>query len=437
VDATASLAGPGTGVGASVEEESTTAGEAATAASAPPRRHEDHHQDHHQDHPARVGRPVRGPARSVVVDEHAALDVLADAWDDLWARSPSATPFQTHAWTSAWARAYVPAGALAVVTVWDGDAMVAAAALYRVRRRPAPVLVPLGGQLSDHTDVLLDPRVPDAGPRLARALLQVPSWRVLDLPEVLPGAAAGRWAQDWPGRMRRAEASVNLRLPALPVVDALARVPARTAGTLRRKLRKIQRLDVQGTEVTVQDVPRAVTDLVRLHEAQWAGRRGNPEHLTDRFREHLCRALPSMIERGQAVFVEYRVDGELVASEVDLVGHGQLAYYLAGISPALREKVDTAVLLVSGALERAARLGKGEYSFLRGTEDYKLRWRPDEVTATRILLARPGPLGSAGYLSAAAVSHTVMALARRALRGRTRDLARTVMQGVRTWRARR
>ncbi|MGY1621948.1 GNAT family N-acetyltransferase [Geodermatophilus sp. SYSU D00965] len=386
--------------------------------------------------PAPAGRPLPPTADLRYVRDQAALDALAGAWDDLWARCPSATPFQTHAWTSAWARAYVPAGRLAVVTVWDGDVLVAAAALHRVRRGLVHVLAPLGGDLSDHTDVLVDPAVPDAGRRLVQALLQVPGWRLVDLPEVLPDGAAQRWAEDWPGRVRRATGSVILELPALPVAEVLARVPARTAGTLKRKLRKIEKLGVQRTEVTPAAVPGAVADLIRLHEAQWAGRRGNPEHLTDRFRRHLAEAVAAMIERGQAVLVEYRLDGEVMASEVDLVGHRQLAYYLAGISPELRQHMDTAVLLVSGALERAARLEKQEYSFLRGEEDYKLRWRPDEVTTTRIMLARPGLLGSAGYLTGTAVCGGALALARRALRGRARELARTVMHGLRTLRAR-
>jgi CelD/BcsL family acetyltransferase involved in cellulose biosynthesis len=143
-----------------------------------------------------------------------------------------------------------------------------------------------------------------------------------------------------------------------------------------------------------------------------------------------------MIERGQAVFAEYRVGGELVASEVDLVGHDELAYYLAGISPALRERMDTAVLLVSRDLELAARLGKSSYSLLRGQEDYKYRWRPVEVEAARILLARPGLLGSAGYFTAAAVREAAFTWGRRTLRGPAGDLARAVVQRLRVLRAR-
>ncbi|MGY1601029.1 GNAT family N-acetyltransferase [Geodermatophilus sp. SYSU D00815] len=371
-----------------------------------------------------------------VVERHEDLDALAEAWDDLWSRVPTATPFQAHAWVSAWARSYVADGRLAVATVWDGDVLVAAAALHRVRRGPLTLLAPLGGEISDHTDVLLDPAVPGAGERLVAALLAVPGWRALDLPEVLPGATAESWARRWPGRVRRSASSLNLHLPAVPVAEALGRVPSRTAGTLRRKLRKIDQLGVERTELAPADVPRAVPDLIRLHEAQWAGRRGNPEHSTDRYRALLTTALPAMVERGQALVVEYRVDGELVAAEVDLVGPRQLAYYLAGIAPALRERIDTAVLLVSSALERAVALGRAEYSFLRGDEDYKFRWRPEEVVATRFLLARPGLLGSGGYVAATTAREEVLRLLRRALRGRARELARAFMHAVRERRAR-
>lgn len=388
------------------------------------------------DEAAAVPPPPSSP-RVVVVADHAGLDRLAGVWDDLWRRTPGATAFQAHAWSSAWARAYVPDGRLAVVTVWDGDAMVAAAPLYRLRRGPVPTLAPLGGALADSTDVLLDPAVPDAGPRLVRALLGVPGWRVLDLPEVLPGSAAQGWAQAWPGRARRAPSSLNLQLPVLPRAEVLDRLPSRTAGTLRRKLKKIDELGVERVELTRADVPAAVEELIRLHEAQWAGRRGNPEHLTERFRTFLADAVGAMVDRGQAVFVEYRLDGRTMASEVDLVGSRQLAYYLAGIDPALREHIDTSVLLVGGALEAAERLGLPEYSFLRGDEDYKLRWRPEHVTAERFVLARPGLLGSGGYLPATGAATAVLALARRALSGRARELARSVMHRVREARAAR
>jgi CelD/BcsL family acetyltransferase involved in cellulose biosynthesis len=327
-----------------------------------------------------------------VIGDAAAFDALAEEWDALWQRCPAATPFQTHAWLIGYIRAYVGNGRISVVVVRQGRRLVAAAALRRVRRGLVPVLVPLGGRISDFTDVLVDPAVPAAATRLATGIARLPGWSVLDLPEVLPGAAAQAWAQSWPGRVHRMPGSVSLELPAGDLTTVLARLPARTASTLRRKLRKIDAADIERTEIGAEDVPRAVAELLTLHEAQWVGRRGNPEHLRPRFRRHLTGALTGMVARGQAVVVEYRLAGRLVAAQIDLVGHRSLAYYLAGISPDLRERIDTAALIVRGDLELAQRLGRSEYSMLRGREHYKFRWRPIEVSATRLVLARPGGL---------------------------------------------
>ncbi|MBJ7452014.1 MAG: GNAT family N-acetyltransferase [Blastococcus sp.] len=356
---------------------------------------------------------------AVVLRDLAGFDALAGEWDELWRRCPAATPFQTHAWLSSWARAYVRGGRVVVVVVRSGGRLVAGAALHRVRRGPVPVLVPLGGRISDFTDVLLDPDVPAAAGRLATELAGLRGAVLLDLPEVLPGAMAEALATSWPGTVHRMPASVSVEIPADDLATTLARLPSRTASTLRRKLRRIEKSGIERAEVAAHDVPRAVAYLLGLHEAQWAGRGGNPEHLRERFRQHLTEAVSRMVDRGQAVVVEYRLDGRLVSSQIDLVDSGRLSYYLAGVSPELRELIDTAVLIVRGDLELAGRLGSSRYSMLRGREDYKFRWRPDEVQATRLLLGRSrGP--AAGYVAAAELRVVAVRVAKA---GRTRARA--------------
>jgi CelD/BcsL family acetyltransferase involved in cellulose biosynthesis len=110
-----------------------------------------------------------GPEMQVaVIRDVAAFDALADEWDALWQRCPAATPFQTHAWLIGCIRAYVGNARICVVVVRQGQRLVAAAALRRVRRGLVPVLVPLGGRISDFTDVLVDPAVPAASTRRCR-----------------------------------------------------------------------------------------------------------------------------------------------------------------------------------------------------------------------------------------------------------------------------
>lgn len=340
--------------------------------------------------------------QTLIVRDQAALDALGPEWDELHRASPAATPFQTHAWVSAWASAYLPEDRLRVAVVRSGGRLVAAAPLHLDRRGPWPVLAPLGGELSDMTDVLLagtptGPAAEDVVRALTSALLELPDWVAVDLPEVPPGAAAHAWSAGWPGRTTLVEASRCLELPAVPLPQVLTRMPSGTAGKVRRKLRKADALGLVVTEVQAAEVAAAVPTMVALHEEQWRGRGGNPEHLTERFSRLLTSALPGMVQRGTARLVEYRLDGEVMVSQILLVGHDVLAYWLAGISPRLRTMVDVAAVLTRHDVELAAASGASRYSMLRGMEEYKTHWRPDAVQQHRLVLARPGPLGDRGY----------------------------------------
>jgi CelD/BcsL family acetyltransferase involved in cellulose biosynthesis len=335
------------------------------------------------------------------------LEALASQWDRLHGACPEATPFQTHAWILAWARAYLRDGDLRVAVVRSGERLVAAAPLHLRRRGPWRLLAPLGGEISDHTDVLLDPdAAPAAGERLVRVLLADTGWDLVDLPETRPDAAVHRWLAAWPGHVTRVVASTCLELPAAPAQDLLSRMPGRTANTMRRKLRKVDASGVQVRDVDAARVPAAVDELLRLHWEQWAGRGVTEEHLRDRFRGHLVDALPRMVASGQALVREYVLDGELVASQIDFLGGGALSYYLAGISPSLRARIDTAVLLVCHDVELAVSRGLARYSMLRGQEDYKLRWRPDSVVQERLLLHPPAVPARAGSGSWCGPGHT-------------------------------
>jgi CelD/BcsL family acetyltransferase involved in cellulose biosynthesis len=334
-----------------------------------------------------------------VVRDQARFDALAGEWAELYAACPTATPFQTHAWLTAWARAYCSPGALRVVVVRSSGRMVAAAPLHLVRRGPWPLLEPLGGSLSDFTDILLAPGAAsdDAAAALTRALLAEPGWRLLDLPEVRPNAAARRWVTGWPGGVTRLESATVLELPGLPLPELLARVPGKTAGVLRRKLRKVDASGVKATTVPEPDVPEAVANLLRLHAEQWQGRGVNPEHLSDRFAAHLTEAATRMVADGQAFLVCYCADGEVLGCQLDLVGHDFLGFYLSGISPHLKDRIDVASMQVRHDLELTRTAGLPRFSMLRGIEDYKLRWRPEHVRNERLLLSPPGFPGAVGY----------------------------------------
>ncbi|PZT70584.1 glycosyl transferase family 1 [Streptomyces sp. SW4] len=316
---------------------------------------------------------------------------LAADWTGLYRRCAAATPFQSHAWLHSWWLSYGRPGRLRLVLARDGGDLVGAAPLMRVHR-PVPALVPLGGEISDYGDVLLDDaRGPEAAAALARGLSSAAATALVDLREVRPGAAAERVYDRWHGPRRRVDDSLCLELPAVPLADLVARLPsAKAQQRVRAKLRKLDALGVKSRAVLPDEVEPALHRLLELHRLQWAGRNVTAEHLRGRFREHLVRSVGAMVRAGDAVVTEFRLADEVVAVDVTLLARRLAGGYLYGAHPGLRERrADVAVMLLDACAGQVCDGERRTLSLLRGNEPYKHHWRPRPVVNRRLLLARP------------------------------------------------
>ncbi|WP_328318710.1 GNAT family N-acetyltransferase [Streptomyces sp. NBC_00388] len=313
---------------------------------------------------------------------------LETQWTALHRGSATATPFQSHSWLYSWWLSYGTPGRLRVVLVRRDGRLVAAAPLM-LAHRPLPLLVPLGGGISDFSDVLIDgSQPPGTLTALAEGLLRAARHAVIDLREVRPGAAAERLFDCWPGVRRRLDDSVCLELPAEPIDQLVNRLASARAQRVRAKLRKLDALRIEERAVLEHEVPDTVRELLRLHELQWRGRGVTPEHLRPRFAEHLTRATQRMVRDGDAALTEYRLEGAVVAANVTLQSAQLSGGYLYGADPQLRtRKVDVATMLLRRDARQAAESGRTVISLLRGTEPYKSHWRPAVVTNQRLLLA--------------------------------------------------
>ncbi|MDQ0792106.1 GNAT family N-acetyltransferase [Streptomyces sp. B1I3] len=315
---------------------------------------------------------------------------LAGEWDSLHRRCPTSTPFQSHAWLHSWWLSYGMPGRLRVVLARRGERLIGAAALMLVHR-PMPLLVPLGGPISDFFDILVDGEdARDAVAALERGLDRAAVHTVIDLREVRPDACAQRLFDVWSGARCRLSDSTCMELPAEPIGTLIERMPGSRAQRARAKLRKIDALGIECRTAPEHRVADAIGTLVRLHELQWRGRGVNAEHLRPRFSAHLVRATRRMVRDGQASVREYLLGGELVAADLALTSPGLTGCYLYGADPGLREKkVEVASMLLREVARQAADTGPGGVlSLLRGSEQYKNHWAPVPVVNERLLLAR-------------------------------------------------
>ncbi|MFE2329379.1 hypothetical protein ACFXD5_36680, partial [Streptomyces sp. NPDC059385] len=96
-----------------------------------------------------MSRACAGPSLSVTLcRDPRQFAALEGPWNRLVRACPTATPFQSHAWLHSWWLSYGKEGRLRLVLVRRGEELVGAAALMLVHR-PMPLLVPLGGAITD------------------------------------------------------------------------------------------------------------------------------------------------------------------------------------------------------------------------------------------------------------------------------------------------
>ncbi|MCZ9342130.1 GNAT family N-acetyltransferase, partial [Streptomyces sp. TRM76130] len=244
---------------------------------------------------------------------------------------------------------------------------------------------------SDYGDVLLDDgHGPRAASALAAGLSAAARTALVDLREVRPGGAAERVYERWRGPRHRTGDSLCLELPARPLAELTARLSsAKAQQRVRAKLRRLDALGVKSRTVLPEEVGAALRRLLELHRSQWRGRQVTDEHLRDRFRDHLVRSVGAMVRTGDAVVTEFRLDDEVVAVDVTLLGRRLTGGYLYGADPRLRErKADVAVMLLEACTGHLPPDEPGTLSLLRGDEPYKHHWRPERVVNQRLLLAR-------------------------------------------------
>jgi hypothetical protein len=340
---------------------------------------------------ARGGRAGAGAAWSAEVrTDDDALGLLEEEWLDLHRRCQPETPFQSFAWLESWWREYGRPGHLRLVLVRRDGRLVGAAPLMLVHHGPWRLLGPLGGDESDFHDVLVDAGSPaDVAVRLVAAIVDVPGWHVLDIPGVRPGAAAEHLARCWPAPQWRAFESPSSEIRADTRGGFVAQLPSETRQDLADTLREASAARIETRCVSAGEIAEAVPALLRMYRAC---RQVDPERLGARFERHLVRALTPMVGEGQARLTEYRIDDELLAADVAMVGPAFIGTYLAAFAPAAPERLDLPLMVLAQAFAAAAQLERPTVSLLCGDVPPRSHWRPATLRSRRLLLARPhGP----------------------------------------------
>ncbi len=350
--------------------------------------------------------------------ERRSLGELAADWDRIAWRSSLPSPFCRSWWVDH------AAGATPVVLCClDGDRLVGGAAfevdtpgraglrIERVRSLGQGSLAP------DHLDVVAAPEDAERVVRAVLGWLRRPGNRLVDLDGLAAGGHLGRaLAAHWIDRVAAPWADLRVDDEADPAAAYLSARPGRVRSTVDRTRKRLERAGCTVTTVPPDRVEAALGDLERLHDDRW----GDESEFLDAWDRFSAAARAATVEDLRITEVR-TAEGEVVATELDLLTPLSASFYQAGRSPE-REWRGAGSVLRAQIVRDAVADGRLEYDLLRGDESYKDDWATDRRAVLRVRFGS-GPLGRAAATSAGLWRHAAPTYLR------IRDRVRAVRSG--------
>ncbi|HEU4628134.1 MAG TPA: GNAT family N-acetyltransferase [Gemmatimonadaceae bacterium] len=335
---------------------------------------------------------VTAGARGIAVEPlttAAELEALRPEWTRLWHRA-GGTPFQSPAWLLPWWRHFGRGEPLVLaLRRTAGGELLGVAPFHTWTGDGDRRLLFIGTGNTDHLDALLHP---DAAAEGAAAILAElarhrDAWDACDLQQ-LP-ARSPLLAAPVPPSLRAATSVQDvcpvLPLPAPPAQlrDVLPRARRRQLATARNRAARLGSVCFEAADE--RTLPELLEALVRLHGARWAQRDQTGVLADPVTRAFHAEAAAALLALGALRLYALRIDDRIVGVYHGLADRRRAYYYIGGFDPSY-EAVSPGALLVAHALEQAARVGAGEFDFLRGREPYKYAWGATDRPSYRRVL---------------------------------------------------
>lgn len=314
------------------------------------------------------------------------LGVAGPRWDELVASDRLPSPFLRSWWLE-----HAATGRAAIVCCWDGDDLLGGAAfeLDRIGRGRLSIervrMLGQGPLAPDHLDVVAAPGHDGAVTEAVLRWLHRPGTRVVDLDGLSSDGRLGRsLATDVIDRVGAPFATLTPDAAAY-----LAGRPGKVRSTIQRTRRRFDREGVELRRVELERADEALDRLAELHDGRWAD---ESDFLSGWAR--FSAAARSGMSGGDVVIHELVApDGNVIASELDLVVGTRTAFYQAGRLTD-RDWRGSGSVLRMGIIDEVIGSGGTEYDLLRGDESYKQEWATDrrELVRVRFPVATPARL---------------------------------------------
>ena len=314
------------------------------------------------------------------------IETIAADWDALADRA-GADPFCRPGWFAAWMRAFTPEGRLGAIALQGGGRLRAIVPLVRqgvVTASPTNEHTPRFRILGEDAAAVAE---------LATIVLRLRQRRLSLSPlDVEEGTLdAFRAAAEAAGY--RTIERVELRSPyvALAGIDE---PDAMLERKMRKELRRCRRrLEEAGAlEIAVDrgrdDLDALLAEAFAVEELQWKGEGGTAIMSSPQTHAFYLDVARWAAGRGTLRLVNLRLDGRMIAFELDILDASGLYSLKAGFDPE-HARFSPGHLVALGAIAEGLAAGAPTYELLGDAEPYKMRWT-ETTREMRSLEASPG-----------------------------------------------
>jgi len=125
-----------------------------------------------------------------------------------------------------------------------------------------------------------------------------------------------------------------------------------------------------------EELPNAIEKLFSLHEKRWQDRKDDSVFSNVRRKSFHMKLAPVFYDSSYLRLFSLSVNSEVVASLYCFEYKNKIYYYQSGFEPDWSKK-SVGVVLIGKIIEKCIDERKEEFDFLRGKEEYKLKWTGD------------------------------------------------------------
>ena len=334
--------------------------------------------------------------KTQVYTNAAGFAALREEWNPLLRDSVSDTLFLTWEWQSTWWE-HLGKGELYLIAVRDGGHLSGIAPLYLTTSDDGLNELSIVGcrDVSDYLDLIA---ASGQEGQVYGVLLdwmesgEAPAWDLADLCNI-PAASPTHslLAEMAMPRGYQVQTEVEDICPIIPLPatwdEYLSSLSKKQRHEIRRKIRRAEGSGQINWYIVNEehDLAAEMEAFIELHQKSHVEK---DEFMDAQMKGFFHAAAQALQEAGWLQLAFMEVNGERAAAMLNLDYRDSTLVYNSGYDPQKYARLSPGIVLLAYCIQHAIKLGRAKFDFLRGDEEYKLRFGAQPTEIYRLVIAK-------------------------------------------------